>query len=186
MRSHLFTRAWAVLLVAGLVAACAGSSAPSGPPTPSDHLAKTPAGPRFTPANGWHTARTGASPQPPLVPSAIAANFRVTIPPGMFPSSSELPHIPARGVVLTLSAWSDTHGFGVREYPRRRLPLRFSESHLRRRFEAVPTAARWYLLGGRVHGHVVAVDIFVNRHTPATAVRRLIQSELDRIVIPTG
>jgi hypothetical protein len=183
----MITRAWAVLLVAGFGAACLGSTAASGPATRPAHLAKTPAtGPRFIPAKGWYTAQTGASPDPPLVPSAIAANFRVTIPPGMFPSSSELPHIPARGVVLTLSAWSDTHGFGVREYPRRRLPLRFSESHLRRRFEAVPTAARWYLLGGRVHGHVVAVDIFVNRHTPATAVRRLIQSELDRIVIPTG
>ena len=88
-------------------------------------------------------------------------------------------------MVLTLSAWSATHGFGVREHPRRKLPLRFSESHLGRRFEAVPTTAHWYVLAGRVHGHVVEVDIFVNRQTPVTAVRRLIQSELDRIVIPT-
>jgi hypothetical protein len=187
MTNRLIARAWAVLLVAGLVAACMGSTAASGPATRPAHLAKTPTtGPRFIPASGWYTAQTGASPEPPLVPSAIAANFRVTVPPGMFPSSSELPHIPARGVVLTLSAWSATRGFGVREHPRRKLPLRFSESHLGRRFEAVPTAACRYVLGGRVHGHIVEVDIFVNRHTPATAVRRLIQSELDRIVIPTG
>jgi hypothetical protein len=118
------------------------------------------------------------------VPSAIAANFRVTIPPGRFPSSSELPHIPARGVVLTLSVWSSTHGFDMRAHPSRELPLRFTESHPGRRFEAVPTSARWYFIGARVHGHIVEVNIFVNRHTTATAVRRLIQSELDRIVIP--
>ncbi len=183
----MITRAWAVLLVAGLGAACLGSTAASGPAARPAHLVTTPTtGPRFIPAKGWYTAQTGASPDPPLVPSAIAANFRVTVPPGMFPSSSDLPRIPARGAVLTLSAWSATHGFGVREHPRRKLPLRFSESHLGRRFGAVPATARWYVLGGRVHGHIVEVGIFVNRHTPATAVRRLIQSELDRIVIPTG
>jgi hypothetical protein len=186
MRSHLITRAWAVLLVAGVVGACVGSSAGSGPPKRADHLANSPTtGPRFIPASGWHTAQTGASPQPPLVPSAIAANFRVTVPPGMFPSSSDLPHIPARGVILTLSVRSSTRGSDLRTHPSRKLPLRFSESHLGRHFDGVPATARWYFLGARVHGHIVEVNIFVNRHTPATAVRRLIQSELDRIVIRT-
>jgi hypothetical protein len=147
---------------------------------------ETPTGPRFTPASGWYTAQTGASPQPPLVPSAIAANFRVTVPPGMFPPSSALRHIPARGVVVTMSVWSSTHGFDLRAHPRRKLPLRFSESHLGGRFEGAPTTARRHLLGARVHGHIVEINIFVNRRTPATAVRRLIQSELDRIVIPRG
>jgi hypothetical protein len=106
-------------------------------------------------------------------------------PRGTFPTSLELRHMPARGIVVTLSAWSSTRGFDLRAHPIRALPLRFSDSKLRRRFGAVPTTARWYLLGARVHGHIVEVNIFVNRHTPAAAVRGLIQSELDRIVIPT-
>ena len=183
MRSRLITRAWAVVLVAGLASACLGSSASSAPATRSHYPIPAPTGPRFTPAAGWHTAQTGAHTQPPLVPSAIAANFRVTVPPGMFPSSSDLPHIPVKGVVITLSVWPSTHGVPVRAHPIRALPLRFSDSHPGRRFDAVPTAARWYALDARVHGHIVEVDIFVNRHTPTRAVRRAIQSELDRIVI---
>jgi hypothetical protein len=173
MSGRLITHAWVVLLAAGVVAACA-----------SDQSATTPAGPRFLPARGWHTAATGTRTEPPIVPSAIAANFRVTVPPGRFPSSSDLPRIPAKGVVITLSVWPSTHGFDLRAHPIRALPLRFSDSHLGRRFDAVPAAARWYALAARVHGHIVEVDVFVNRLTPTRAVRRLIQSELDRIVIP--
>ncbi|HEY3765584.1 MAG TPA: hypothetical protein VGL44_10540 [Gaiellales bacterium] len=178
----MIIRVWAALLAAGVLAACAGSSAPPSTATRPHHLAKTPAGPRFIAASGWHTAQV-VSPQPPLVPSAVAANFPVTVPAGMFPTRSELRHIPARGIVVTVSVWSSTHGFDLRAHPIRALPLRFSESTLRRRFDAVPTTARWYLLGARVHGHIVEVNIFVNRHTPAPG--GLIQSELDRIVVPT-
>ncbi len=184
MRSRLITRAWAVVLVAGLASACLGSSAASIPATRSHYPVPAPTGPRFTPASGWHTAQTPAAPAPPLVPSAVAANFRVTVPPGTFPSRSDLPRIPAKGVVITVSVWPSTHGFDLRAHPVRALPLRFSESHAGRLFDAVPTASRWYALGARVHSHIVEVDIFVNRHTPTRAVRRAIQSELDRIVIP--
>jgi hypothetical protein len=183
MRSRVIIRAWAALLAVGVLAACAGSSAPSSIATRPYQLAKTPAGPRFIRASGWHTAQV-ASPQPPLVPSAVAANFPVTVPAGMFPTHAELRHMPARGVVVTMSVWLSTHGFDVRAHPIRALPLRFSESTLRRRFDAVPASVRWYLIGARVHGQIVEVNIFVNRHTPATAVRGLIQSELNRIVIP--
>ena len=186
MRSRLITRVWAGLLVAGLAAACVGSSASSRPAGRSHDRVKPSTAPRFTPAAGWHTAQTPPAPAPPLVPSAVAANFRVAVPPGLFPSSSELPHIPARGVVITLSVWPSTHGFKLRAHPRRELPLRFSASRPGQRFEAVPAAARWYTIGARVHGRIVEVGIFVNRHTPTPAVRRLIQSELDRIVIPAG
>jgi hypothetical protein len=187
MSSRLITRAWAVVLAAGSAAACVGSSAAPGLSPRSDQPATTPpAAPPFTAARGWHTAATGAATVRPIVPSAIAANFRVKTPPGIFPIRSDLRRLPPRGVVMSLSVWSSTHGFDLRAHPRRELPLRFSESHPGRRFDAVPATARWYILGARVHGRIVEAGIFVNRHTPAAAVSHLIQSELDRIVIRTG
>ncbi len=187
MSSRPITRAWAVVLAAGLAAACVGSAAAPGPSSGSREPAPTPpAAPRFTPARGWHTAASGAATVRPIVPSAIAANFRVHTPPGLFPSRSDLRRLPARGVVITVSVWPSAHGFDLRAHPRRELPLRFAESQPGRRFDAVPATARWYILGARVHGRIVEVDTFVNRRTPATAVRGLIQSELDRIVIRTG
>jgi hypothetical protein len=42
-----------------------------------------------------------------------------------------------------------------------------------------------YFLGARVHGHIVEVNIFVNRHSSETAVRGLIGAELTRIVVPS-
>jgi hypothetical protein len=171
-------------MVALSVAACAGTSAPSGATHPRPTFG-------FVRLAGWHTATTGMGVGVPQAPTAWATTLPVAGASPTDPWSTLIPRLrehPAGIAVVVIIYGRAGPGVSrrlVREFPLKRLPLRLSDAFAQHRWEGMPSRNVVQLaLTGRIHGYLVQVDGYFGTQHPTEDQIAIAQRELNRLVIP--
>lgn len=174
-----------VVLGALLAAACLGASATTSPGVSHRPVFA------FQRRSGWHTATTGTGVSVPEAPTAWATTLPARGASAEDPWTTVIPRLRGhpRGVAVVAiiygRARTTTSRRLLREFPRRRLPLRLRDAAVQHAWEGMPGRnVVQFVLTARIHGYLVQLDGYFGTQHPTQDQIATAQRELDRLTIP--